>query len=334
MQFGSEYPGLDIAAAGPGRHELIGSDNVVGSGAAATVRIDDPTVADMHARLSRSADGVVVTDLGSDHGTYVNGLRITEPTLLRDGDTLGFGTVTAGFSAPRHSGLEPEGPIGGVDGSGGGGMGGGGLGGGGMGPPPADDGPVPPGDLQGGRADLRGTVVRSVPPSQGNPQLVVEVRTDDGRTVTLRRSFLTPFGVPHLAEGHHIRVDGDLTREGWIRPRRIVNESTSETWRGAPRALLIVAALVLAALAVWFVTGRLVGDTGPPVDTELRTVPAVSGQQLEQARATMREAGFVNVVEIRERSSVPLFVVTRTMPPAGVALPRETRVDLYYSFPL
>lgn len=52
-----------------------------------------------HARISIriSAEGVdmLLYDLGSTHGTYLNGTRLTGPQLLRDGDQIGFGTPAA-----------------------------------------------------------------------------------------------------------------------------------------------------------------------------------------------------------------------------------------------
>ena len=41
----------------------------------------------MHARLSRTADKLVVRDLGSANGTFVNGVRVAEAPL-QDGDLL------------------------------------------------------------------------------------------------------------------------------------------------------------------------------------------------------------------------------------------------------
>src|SRR3972149_5144930 len=41
-----------------------------------------------HARISRTADGVQVEDLGSKNGTHVNGVRIEAPTTLQDGDVV------------------------------------------------------------------------------------------------------------------------------------------------------------------------------------------------------------------------------------------------------
>jgi pSer/pThr/pTyr-binding forkhead associated (FHA) protein len=56
----------------------------------------DPTVSQQHARVSLSADGQTwVEDLGSRNGTWVNGVRITEPIVVRDGDVLTIGAARA-----------------------------------------------------------------------------------------------------------------------------------------------------------------------------------------------------------------------------------------------
>jgi hypothetical protein len=50
-------------------------------------------VSRMHARISVRDDSVVVEDLHSTNGVYVNGVRITHSALLREGDRLLLGTT-------------------------------------------------------------------------------------------------------------------------------------------------------------------------------------------------------------------------------------------------
>lgn len=57
------------------------------------VMIDDGLVSRMHARISVRDDQVVVEDLHSTNGVYVNGVRITHSALLREGDRLLLGTT-------------------------------------------------------------------------------------------------------------------------------------------------------------------------------------------------------------------------------------------------
>ncbi len=55
--------------------------------------IDDGLVSRMHARISVRDDSVVVEDLHSTNGVYVNGARITHSALLHEGDRLLLGTT-------------------------------------------------------------------------------------------------------------------------------------------------------------------------------------------------------------------------------------------------
>ena len=57
------------------------------------VMIDDGLVSRMHARISVRDDTVVVEDLHSTNGVYVNGSRITHSALLHEGDRLLIGTT-------------------------------------------------------------------------------------------------------------------------------------------------------------------------------------------------------------------------------------------------
>ncbi|HWQ36165.1 MAG TPA: FHA domain-containing protein [Blastocatellia bacterium] len=60
------------------------------------VIIDDPTVSAIHAAITLNPNGsVVLTDLGSSNGTFVNGVPIVsgDKTIIRSGDRLRFGEV-------------------------------------------------------------------------------------------------------------------------------------------------------------------------------------------------------------------------------------------------
>jgi pSer/pThr/pTyr-binding forkhead associated (FHA) protein len=64
---------------------------VLGRSAEADVLLDDPYASEFHMRLVASENGLVLHDLGSTNGTYVNGRRITAPTTMRRGDTIQVG---------------------------------------------------------------------------------------------------------------------------------------------------------------------------------------------------------------------------------------------------
>jgi adenylate cyclase len=44
-----------------------------------------------HAMFQRAADGVYITDCGSSNGTFVNGVRVSSPMVLRSGDQIRIG---------------------------------------------------------------------------------------------------------------------------------------------------------------------------------------------------------------------------------------------------
>lgn len=53
-----------------------------------------PMISGHHARLTRTNDGLVLEDLHSANGTFVNGWRIAVPVLVKPGDVIGLGTFT------------------------------------------------------------------------------------------------------------------------------------------------------------------------------------------------------------------------------------------------
>ena len=62
--------------------------------------VDWQTVSPRHARLTRQDDGFVVEDLGSENGTFINGVR-TGQNLLEDGMTIGLGKVEFIYRVPQ-----------------------------------------------------------------------------------------------------------------------------------------------------------------------------------------------------------------------------------------
>ncbi|CAN5275838.1 hypothetical protein BH20ACT5_BH20ACT5_18820 [soil metagenome] len=64
----------------------------VGRDAACTVRVGYPSASRWHFRLIPTGTGCRIDDLGSRHGTLLNGRRLTAPEALRQGDTVRIGT--------------------------------------------------------------------------------------------------------------------------------------------------------------------------------------------------------------------------------------------------
>ena len=53
--------------------------------------ISDPQVSRQHARVTRQGETMVIEDTGSTNGTFVNGVRLTGPHTLANGDVIGLG---------------------------------------------------------------------------------------------------------------------------------------------------------------------------------------------------------------------------------------------------
>jgi len=53
--------------------------------------IDHPQVSRRHARIVRQGGLMVIEDLGSTNGTFANGIRLSGPHTLAEGDVIGLG---------------------------------------------------------------------------------------------------------------------------------------------------------------------------------------------------------------------------------------------------
>ena len=75
---------------------VISGETVIGRGEECTLQIVDARVSRKHAVLSLTGEEWVLEDLGSMHGTFVNGQSI-EKVALRDGDTIAIGVTILRF---------------------------------------------------------------------------------------------------------------------------------------------------------------------------------------------------------------------------------------------
>lgn len=74
-----------------GREFEVSDVVVMGRSSETDVVIDDPYASDFHLRLVSQENGMMLHDLGSTNGTYVNGRRASAPTELKRGDTIQVG---------------------------------------------------------------------------------------------------------------------------------------------------------------------------------------------------------------------------------------------------
>jgi pSer/pThr/pTyr-binding forkhead associated (FHA) protein len=73
---------------------LKSEDTIIGRRAGCDLRVPSASVSRRHCRLSFRDDCLVVEDLQSANGTYVNGVRITDSQVVQPGDRLEVGPVT------------------------------------------------------------------------------------------------------------------------------------------------------------------------------------------------------------------------------------------------
>ncbi len=79
-----------------GTFQLTNSVTRIGRGTDADIKLDDPGVSRHHAEVRVAGHDVVLKDLGSTNGTYVNGTLVAEQPL-RDGNVITLGSTNLTF---------------------------------------------------------------------------------------------------------------------------------------------------------------------------------------------------------------------------------------------
>jgi DNA-binding winged helix-turn-helix (wHTH) protein len=84
-----EFP-LLVAQEGPlkGQRWQVSQTLVLGREATCDVVVADRQISRYHARLTPTPEGVILEDLGSKNGTHHNGVPLTSPVVLQDGDMV------------------------------------------------------------------------------------------------------------------------------------------------------------------------------------------------------------------------------------------------------
>lgn len=93
----------------PPERKVLDPPTLIGRSRGSDIRFQDTGVSRKHAMLTRHGeqpDEVVVSDLHSRNGTWVNGNRIEAPTILRSGDLVQFGRFAAAWFFPE--GQQPQ----------------------------------------------------------------------------------------------------------------------------------------------------------------------------------------------------------------------------------
>ena len=79
---------------GRGRiYDLGGTEVSIGRAAGCTVTVDDTFVSQLHARVYTRDGQIMVEDMGSTNGTYLNRRRVSSPVVMQPGDQLQVGNT-------------------------------------------------------------------------------------------------------------------------------------------------------------------------------------------------------------------------------------------------
>ena len=84
-----------------GREHLLSGETItIGRAVECDIVITSKRVSRQHARVRREGGEVVLQDLDSTNGTFLNSERVMEPMALHDGDRISVGDVTFVFHDP------------------------------------------------------------------------------------------------------------------------------------------------------------------------------------------------------------------------------------------
>lgn len=73
--------------------KVIGTEITIGRDKGCDICVEDDQVSPMHAGIVQSDDGLMIIDMNSEKGTYVNDILITGPRKLANGDRIKLGSA-------------------------------------------------------------------------------------------------------------------------------------------------------------------------------------------------------------------------------------------------
>jgi len=76
-----------------GRTFALGEETTIGRAAGCQVTIDDSYASQLHARVFQRDGQILVEDIGSTNGTYLNRKKVTGPMVMNRGDQLQIGNT-------------------------------------------------------------------------------------------------------------------------------------------------------------------------------------------------------------------------------------------------
>lgn len=93
-----------------GRTYPVLGATTIGRAPECTLRLDEPGMSRLQARLLPTDDGLLLEDLGSTNGCFINGKRVLRGEV-RPGDELGFDTLRFRLMAPGQESNQPPAEI-------------------------------------------------------------------------------------------------------------------------------------------------------------------------------------------------------------------------------
>ena len=97
-----EMPGTDapepttgstLALEVDGNRTALHGAITLGRSSSCDLTIADTEISRQHAQISMSLEGALLADLGSTNGTFVNGIRLTSPRRIVEGDSITIGAT-------------------------------------------------------------------------------------------------------------------------------------------------------------------------------------------------------------------------------------------------
>ena len=90
-------------------YALEGSSITIGRSVSSTIQLVDRRMSRHHAEIRSEGPRIVLQDVGSKNGTFLNGVRLREPTQLQHDDRIQVGDTVLRLDAPELANVREEG---------------------------------------------------------------------------------------------------------------------------------------------------------------------------------------------------------------------------------